>query len=302
MLELRVFAGTDILTALADWLERTRHGQHVVAVPATVDVHSGLLWADIAAESAHEVLNHLATLAIDPVDIALIRSEDIGPRLPAQRASSLVWADMIGQARRNARPIARYIVFMLVAGVIAGYGVITVNSTLIVGAMAVSPDTLPVAAACVAFVGGRWRLAGRAVITLLVGLAAAGLAAALIGGVLNAISRLPSGFSADESVLSGLVTIGTGTVGVALAAGVAGMLALETRASSAVGVAISVTTIPAAAYFGVALVIGQTAKAAGALAVLGVNISMLLIGGTATLLVQRWLNERRRPTVQRGRT
>jgi hypothetical protein len=43
----------------------------------------------------------------------------------------------------------------------------------------------------------------------------------------------------------------------AFAAGVAVMLSLETRARAAVGVAISVTTIPAAAYLGVALGTGN---------------------------------------------
>ena len=47
---------------------------------------------------------------------------------------------------------------MIVAGVIAAYGVIEVNSILIVGAMAVSPDVLPVAAACVGLVSRRHRL------------------------------------------------------------------------------------------------------------------------------------------------
>ena len=73
----------------------------------------------------------------------------------------------------------------------------------------------------------------------------------------------------------------------AFAAGVAGILALETRASSAVGVAISVTTIPAAAYLGVAAGVGEEEKAWGALAVLGVNVAVLLLAGTLTLLVQR---------------
>jgi len=54
------------------------------------------------------------------------------------------------------------------------------------------------------------------------------------------------------------------TIVVALFAGVAGMLAIETRASARVGVAISVTTIPAAAYFGVALGLGQAREATGA--------------------------------------
>ena len=80
----------------------------------------------------------------------------------------------------------------------------------------------------------------------------------------------------------------------ALAAGVAGMLAFETRASSAVGVAISVTTIPAAAYLGVAAGVGEVGKAWGALAVLAVNVALLLVSGTATLLVQRRVAEQAR--------
>jgi hypothetical protein len=52
-------------------------------------------------------------------------------------------------------------------------------------------------------------------------------------------------------------------------------------------VAISVTTIPASAYLGVAAGEGEADKAAGALAVLGINVGMLLVGGTLTLIVQR---------------
>ena len=92
-----------------------------------------------------------------------------------------------------------------------------------------------------------------------------------------------------ETVLAGLTTINVSTIGVALAAGVAGMLALETRASAAVGVGISITTIPAAAYLGVAAGLGEAAKALGALAVLGVNVAMLVAAGTLTLVIQRRL-------------
>ena len=77
------------------------------------------------------------------------------------------------------------------------------------------------------------------------------------------------------------------------------MLALETRASSAVGVAISITTIPAAAYFGVAIIVGEADKALGALAVLGVNVVMLLVAGCLTLVVQRQLMQRTRNDLAR---
>ena len=80
---------------------------------------------------------------------------------------------------------------------------------------------------------------------------------------------------------------------VALVAGVAGILALETRASAAVGVAISVTTIPASAYLGVAAGFGEIDKASGALAVLGINVAMLLAGGSLTLVTQQVVTRRR---------
>jgi hypothetical protein len=70
------------------------------------------------------------------------------------------------------------------------------------------------------------------------------------------------------------------------------MLAFETRASSAVGVAISVTTIPASAYLGVAAGLGKGSEAIGALAVLGVNVAMLLVGASLTLIAQRELARR----------
>jgi uncharacterized membrane protein len=69
----------------------------------------------------------------------------------------------------------------------------------------------------------------------------------------------------ESEFLAGLSTVNVSTPIVAFAAGVAGILALETRASSAAGVAISVTTIPASAYLGVAAGVGDESKALGAL-------------------------------------
>src|SRR4030095_4698185 len=102
---------------------------------------------------------------------------------------------MCGCAHGHARPLARYVVFMTVAGVIAAYGVITVNSTLIVGAMAVAPDTLPLAAACVGIVGRRWALALRSFLTLVAGLAITAAAASVIALTLRFTDHLPREFS-----------------------------------------------------------------------------------------------------------
>jgi uncharacterized hydrophobic protein (TIGR00271 family) len=201
----------------------------------------------------------------------------------------VVWADLLDQAHVNARPLARYLVLMAVAGVIAGFGVIYRNGILVVGAMAISPDMLPITATCTALVLGRRRLAGRALATLVLGLVMTCVVAGVMTAALNAISALPQDFDVSAAALRGLETVNVSTPLVALAAAVASILALETRASAAVGVAISVTTIPASAYLGVAAGVGEASKAGGALLVLGVNVVMLIAGGCATLLVQRSL-------------
>ena len=63
-------------------------------------------------------------------------------------------------------------------------------------------------------------------------------------------------------------------------------------ASAAVGVGISVSTIPAAAFLGVTAAIGELSKSLSALAVLGANVLVMLISGSLTLVVQRAVTSR----------
>jgi uncharacterized hydrophobic protein (TIGR00271 family) len=176
---------------------------------------------------------------------------------------------------------------MVVAGVIGCYGVIDRNPLLLVGAMAVSPDLLPITAMAVGVTGRDLKLLWRAFLTLFTGLAVAGIVAALFTVLQDQLDLLPAGFNLDDTVLRGLADVSDETTVVALFAGIAGMLAIETRASAGVGVAISVTTIPAAAYFGIALGLGEARQATGALAVLALNVLFLVIGAAGTLLLQR---------------
>ncbi len=286
MLHLRVYGRADSLTEIGTALEDLGAARNVALAHGVRSGHV-LLTAEVTPGSADAVLELLVRRGVDAEDIQLARFDEIGPLKPGRTGGSLIWADMLGQARANARPVARFLVFMVAAGVIAAFGVIDASQILIVGAMAVSPDLLPITAICVGLVGGRYRLVARALMTLTVGMAAACLTGGVLTLVLNVLHLLPTNFAVGESVVSGLTTVNVATILVAFAAGIAGMLALETRASSAVGVAISITTIPAAAYLGVAAGLGEAAEAVGALAVLGVNVAFLVIAGTLTLLVQR---------------
>jgi uncharacterized hydrophobic protein (TIGR00271 family) len=217
----------------------------------------------------------------------MARVELIGRVAGRKTGTSLAWADVLGVAGTNARLVGQYLVFMVVAGVIGCCGVIDRNPLLLVGAMAVSPDLLPITAIGVGVIGRDRRLAVRAFLTLVAGLAVASVFAALLAVLQNQLGLIPAGFSILDTVLRGMADVSDETIVVALFAGVAGMLAVETRASAGVGVAISVTTIPAAAYFGIALGLGEAHEATGALAVLSLNVLFLVIGAAGTLLLQR---------------
>ncbi len=54
-------------------------------------------------------------------------------------------------------------------------------------------------------------------------------------------------------------------------------------------------TIPAAAYLGVAIGLGEGAKALGALGVLATNVAMIVAGASITLELQRTMARSRNP-------
>jgi len=137
----------------------------------------------------------------------------------------------------------------------------------------------------------RPRLVRRGIGSLVVGLGVAGLVSAAVVALLDLFDLLPPAFSLG-SIPAARTHIGAATIPVALAAGAAGILAVETRASAAVGVAISVTTIPALAYLGVGLGIGEFDRSLSALWVLLANVAMMLAGGSSTLAVQRLIASR----------
>ena len=288
MLQLRVSGDAPRMVVVARRLREIPGARNVHRLE-DADVGAALVTADLDTDAADPALDAMRGLGVPRSDVVLLRLESIGPSAHLEGITNVVWADLLSQAGNNARPLARYLVLMTIAGVIAAFGVMEHNSILIVGAMAVSPDILPITATCTGLVLRRWRLARRALTTLVLGLLVSGVVAMVLTAAVSAVGLLPDGFEIGEGGLQGLSTVNVSTVCVALAAGVAGILALETRASAAVGVAISVTTIPASAYLGVAVGVGELEKAEGALLVLGVNVAMLIAGGCAALTVQRRL-------------
>jgi uncharacterized hydrophobic protein (TIGR00271 family) len=287
MLHLRAYGSPAALSAIASELERLPGVRHVGVVAGSRDSPS-LLTADLVNTAADEAFRILGRHGVPPEDVVFTRLDTIGALAAGSEPLALVWADVVGQARTRARAPGRYFVLMVAAGVVGTFAVVDKNSVLLVGAMAISPDLLPITAAATGLALRRAGLSARALVTLLAGLAVIAAVGALLAIVLDWAGLLPDGFTLG-AIPAAQTHVSTSTIMIALAAGVAGMLALETRASAAVGVAISVTTVPAAAYVGVAVGLGELASVPSALAVLGVNVLMMLIAGSCTLALQRTL-------------
>jgi hypothetical protein len=71
-------------------------------------------------------------------------------------------------------------------------------------------------------------------VSLILGLAVVGLVSTAVAGLLDLFDDLPAGFALGD-IPASQTHVGASTIAVALAAGVAGILAFETRASAAVG-------------------------------------------------------------------
>jgi uncharacterized hydrophobic protein (TIGR00271 family) len=299
MLQMRVFIEQERAQEVGGLLQSAQGARHVVIVGPTFDGSKTLITAELTPAMTDEVMHQLIDAGVLSEEIDVEQSETV-PTIEAGERSwlapqneALVWSAVVNQARTNARFSAKYAVFMAIAGIIAAFGVMTENAVLIVGAMALAPDLTPVTATSVGLVGRRWRLAGRGLLTLVIGYAFTTFAAQATSSFLRVTGQLPSGYELPMATVQAVASYSMMIIIIAFAAGVAGIFAFETKAGAAVGVAISVTTIPAAAYVGTSIGLHQTANTAEALVMLGVNVLMLLLGAIAGLMVQLAVGRRR---------
>jgi uncharacterized hydrophobic protein (TIGR00271 family) len=293
VLELRAYATANEASVVVQRLAGVSGVHHVVAGGFTARGRIRIT-AELDPDVADAVLDLLRDSGLTAENVTLWRTNAIQVD-PLRRAAgqSTVWAEVIGRAGEHARIALIYVLYMVAAGVVAGVGVLTGSSILVVGAMALSPDLLPISAAAVGIVERRWRLTGEALLTLLIGMGVVAVTAAAVTVLLRWAGRIEQNLALADGVLGpSLTEIGPGSVLVALAAGMAGMLAYETAGASAVGVAISVTTIPAAAYIGDAVGLGGDKDGLGALSVLATNVACIVTAAALTLFLQRRLRPR----------
>jgi uncharacterized hydrophobic protein (TIGR00271 family) len=305
MVHLRIVAPPD----RADWVHgllcESASAIDVVRVPNASTRPSGdLIMCDVAREDAsviisdlrHAGIHHEGSISISPTDTISDLADAAVKYAPGSPADAVVWEELDQRTSESVDLSAVFLIYMVLAAVIAAIGIILDSEILVVGAMVVGPEFGPVAGFCVALVQLRGGLARRSAVALALGFPLAIGATVLATLAFEAANLMPEDFDSGDHGLSQIISSPDAFAFiVAACAGAAGMLSLSTAKSGAlIGVLISVTTIPAAANIGIAAAYGDWETFAGSAGQLGVNLGAILLAGTTTLYIQRLLYQRRR--------
>ncbi|MBN6040858.1 DUF389 domain-containing protein [Amycolatopsis sp. 195334CR] len=298
MLHLRAVSPPDKTDRVLEVLSDHRGATHLVLIKdAAIDPAGDVVEADIARESADEIIDALCVLDLDHsggitlevIDTALSDAADRAEEeAPGEGADAVVWQELLARTGEESRPNATFISFLTIACLLAAVGVVTDSSVTIVGAMVVGPEFGPLAAIAVGLVLRRWDLVRRAAAALAVGFPVAMLIT-LGGTVLGEATGL-----FDRAALLGdhevdfIYQVGPYSLIVALLAGAAGMLSLTSAKSAAlVGVFISVTTVPAAGYAVVAAVLNEWGRCIGSVVQLVINLVGIVVAAAVVLMLRR---------------
>ncbi|MGH9103920.1 MAG: DUF389 domain-containing protein [Acidimicrobiales bacterium] len=313
MIHLRIVVAPERAGRTLKLLEATASVCNLTHLPGAVRQPSGdLILCDVTSEDVSLVVADLrdlevpveGSIALTPID-SQISVGGVAAESSARASEAVIWEEVEARTSEMTGLSAEFLVFMVLAMLIAVAGILEATSILIVGAMIVGPDFGPVAAACVALVERRGRLIVDSLASLAVGFAFAAVVTGLIALGLRHLGVFPAGLNESTSHLPPGVSSVVGPPGVftffvAACAGIVGMLSLSTAKSGAlIGVLVSVTTIPAAANAGLAASYARWSIVVGSAQQLGANIATLLVAGTVTLAVQRGIFVRYR-RAQRG--
>ncbi|MFD9161274.1 DUF389 domain-containing protein [Streptomyces sp. NPDC059558] len=301
MLHLRMITPHHLTERVVALIDGTVGTTHLVVLPgAARDPEGDLVLCDVAREAADELLQEMRALgigesgsiAVENIDLSISRrADDAEEEAPGEAADAVVWEQLAESTHEESTLTITYAAFMVIATMIAACGVVLDNAILIVGAMAVGPEFGPLAGVCTGLVQRRYKFALRSLIALAVGFTVAIAATTLFSLLMTASGLFQEGMLENPRPNTSFIwQPDPFSFVVALLAGVAGMLSLTSaKAGALVGVAISVTTVPAGANAAVALSYGDFAQMWGSGIQLAVNLGGIILAGTLTLLCWKLL-------------
>lgn len=313
MMHLRLIVPPESEQRVREHLDASPGVVHITVLPGGASRPEGrVVLCDVVREAAEDLLAELRGLGLDQggaivmTDAGLVLSAEADraeAETPGEGADAVLWESVVGITHEESTLSGTYLAFMSVATMLAACGVLLDNSILIVGAMVVGPDFGPLAGVCVAIVRRLPRAMLRSLTALVLGFLAAMATSWLFTLVMDGLGLFTRAqFEAPRPATAFIWQPDAFSVVVAALAGIVGMLSLTSAKSAAlVGVAISVTTVPAAANAAVGMAYGAVEQAWGSFVQLGINLAGIVISGSATLFVQQWTQVRvRRRALRTG--
>lgn len=301
MLHLRLMLPADRTEGIVEFLQGHVGVAHLAVLPgAAVKPAGDLVLADVARESADEIVQALrerdvdevGAISLDAIDTSVSKlAERAEEQAPGDGADAVIWEQVVHTAYDESTLSATYFAFLTIATLLAGCAIVLDSAVLIVGAMVLGPEFGAIAAVAVGTVHRRAKVLRRAMVALLSGFAVAIVVTTLFALLARGIGWIDTSLAtADRPQTGFIIAPDKWSLTVAFIAGIAGVLSLTAARSGAlVGVFISVTTVPAAANAALAVALADWPEVGNALAQLGLNIAAILVAGIATMLVQRAL-------------
>jgi uncharacterized hydrophobic protein (TIGR00271 family) len=254
---------------------------------------------DVAREAGDELIGALresgldrtGSIAVETIELSLSeRADRAEEEAPGEGADAVLWEQLRDATHEESTLNVTYLAFLTVATMLAACGVMLDNAILIVGAMAVGPEFGPLAGISTALVERAPHLVWRSLWALLAGFAAAMVMTAGFSWLMDVFGLFEKSMvEAPRPNTAFIWKPDWMSFVVAFLAGIAGTLSLTSAKSGAlIGVAISVTTVPAAANAAVALSYTDYAQTWGSTKQLLFNLLGIVVAGTLTLLAQKW--------------
>jgi len=305
VIQLRIVAPRETSERALRLLEESEATVNVaITRGAAVKPQGDVITCDVLDEDASMLVSDLREVGVGSVGTLDMEQLDasIGERAreadradPGAAADAVVW-ERVGQTlTREGVASAGLIALFALSGMIAAVAILIDSAPIVVGAMALCPDFAAYAAFALGAVKGERHTLRNGLVALFLGFTAAVIMSFGTVAFLKATGVAPAVFNETGNVLAQSIAAPNAySLVVALCAGAAGMLSVTLgRSTALVGVAVSITTIPAAADIGLATAYRDWASFRGSGLQLAVNIAGLLFASTLTLVIQRRLFLRR---------
>lgn len=299
MQHLRITSPHDLTPAVLDLLRQDPAVTSLSCVPDAALVPEGdLVEADLPREAVNEVVDALRDIGVQhegAIHVIPVATWISRPALEAERqtpgssADAVVWAEVTQRSFDESELNWTFLTFMTLATMIASIAIVLDSQILVIGAMVLGPEFLPVAALGLALVRRRPALLRHAAVALVVGFA---VAIAVV--TLAALAARGLGWITEDQVTAPrpgtafIYTPDKWSFIVAVVAAAAGALSLTSaKVGGLSGVFISVTTIPAAGNVALGLAFGIPEEIGGSLLQLVVNIAGMAVAGWMALAFQQ---------------